>query len=334
MPTRVAVYGVGMIGQMFVREASRRKDLKIVAAVDVDPSKVGMDVGILSGVGRLGVLVSDDPDRALEEGRPDITVHATTSYLRAVYDQLATIVRHGVSVISTCEELTYPYLTEELSKLAEDLDREAKAHDATVLGAGVNPGFMMDMLPSILTAPCVSVRKVMVERVIDASKRRRTFMEKVGVGMTEEEFREAIGSGKITGHVGLAQSAALIARALGRRLERAEEGFQPVIAEREVESSGVRVPRGRVLGIRQEARCFVDGEERVVLRFQAYVGADERDVVEIDGIPAVRMTIRPCVHGDFGTVGVLMNYIPRVLEAEPGLKTVLDLPPAFSRLTS
>ncbi len=332
MPTRVAVYGVGMIGQLFVREASRRRDLRIVAAIDVDPSKVGADVGILSGVGRMGVVVSDDPDRALEEGRPEVVIHATSSYLRDVYGQLITAVRHGANVVSTCEELTYPYLTEEHSRLAEELDREAMDHGSTVLGAGVNPGFMMDLLPSVLTTPCISVRKVVVERVIDASKRRRTFMEKVGVGMTEEGFREAIERRKITGHVGLAQSAALIARALGRRLERAEEGFEPVLAEREVESSGVRVPRGCVLGIRQEARCFVDGEERVVLRFQAYVGADERDVVEIDGIPAVRMTIRPCVHGDFGTVGVLMNYIPRVLEAEPGLKTVLDILPAFSRM--
>ena len=334
MPTRVAVYGVGMIGRLFVREAQRRLDVEVVAAVDVDPSKVGEDVGVLSGVGRMGVVVSDDPDEALSKAMPDVVVHATSSYLRDVYGQLMGVVGHGVDVISTCEELTYPYLNEELSKMAERLDEEAKAHGSTVLGVGINPGFMMDLLPSILTTPCISVGKVFAERVIDASKRRRTFREKVGVGMTEQEFREAMERKRITGHVGLTQSMALIAKALGSRIDGVEESFEPVLAERDVEAYGVRVQRGRVLGIRQEARGLVGDEERVVLRFQAYVGAPEVDRVEIDGVPPVKMTIRPCVHGDLGTVGVLMNYIPRVLEAPPGLKTVLDLLPAFSKFVS
>ncbi len=227
---------------------------------------------------------------------------------------------------SSCEELTYPYVVDE--RLARKLDSFAKQRGSTVLGTGINPGFLMDALPIALTGPCLEVNKIKVVRRMNAGTRRVPFQRKIGAGMTPREFKRAIESGEISGHVGLKQSIAMIASALGWKLDRIEVGdVEPVMLGKTVQSDWVKVEPGKVAGLRQTARGIVDGKPLIELEFVAYIGCEEEyDLVEIDGIPKIASKISPCVHGDYGTAAMLINMVPKVINAPPGLYTMKDMP--------
>ncbi|MCS7096003.1 MAG: hypothetical protein N3F10_03335 [Candidatus Bathyarchaeota archaeon] len=323
---RVILCGVGDIGSAIAKHILNKKGLAIVGAVDVAREKVGKDLGeILNLDGRIGVAVQKDMESVLSEAEADVAIHSTTSYLRDAYPQLCKLVENHVNVISTCEELVYPYYVE--PELSEKLDALARKCDVTVLGAGINPGFLMDTLIIALTAVCQRIEHIEAVRVVDPAKRRLSFQRKVGVGLTVDEFKSKIASGHITGHVGLVQSLTMIADALCWSIESVvADEVKPVVAEEDLGSGGVRVKAGRVAGISQRASAIINGEEVISLIFQAYVGAEEYDAVTIRGVPAIQQRIQPCINGDLGTVGIITNLIPRVLYAPAGLLSMKDIP--------
>ena len=324
---RAVLYGAGSIGSSIARLLLIKEGIKIVGAIDAAPSKAGRDLGELIGAGEaLGVIVSDSPDRLLSEVKADIAVHATSSFLKDVCPQLAELVQHKVNVVSTCEELAYPYVSD--AKLAAELDELARTYGVTVLGTGINPGFLMDTLAIALTGVCQEVEHIKVERVIDAGKRRTPFQKKIGAGLTLEEFREQMEKKAITGHVGLKQSIAMIADALRWDLERIEVGsVEPVIAGDHVESSTLEVEIGQAAGLSQTALGIMNGGPVITLVFRAYTGADEEyDSISIEGTPSIHEKIKPCVHGDLATAAIVVNSIPKVMKATSGLKTMMDLP--------
>jgi 4-hydroxy-tetrahydrodipicolinate reductase len=235
-------------------------------------------------------------------------------------------VKHGVNVVSTCEELSYPYLTQ--PQLAKELDTLAKKHDTTVLGTGINPGFLMDALVITLTAPCQKIEKIEATRVMNAATRRLPFQKKIGAGLTKEEFQQKIQHKEITGHVGLEQSIAMIADALAWKLDRiVAEPVEPVIARKPARSKDIKVETGNAAGLRQKAKGLIKNKEVIVLDFQAYIGAEEEyDAVTIKGVPPINQKITPCVHGDVGTTSMIVNAIPKVINAPAGLYTMKDLP--------
>ncbi|MEM3616359.1 MAG: hypothetical protein QXJ31_00380 [Candidatus Bathyarchaeia archaeon] len=324
---KVVLYGVGAVGSLIAKSLLERKGVKIVGAIDVAKDKVSRDLGEVLGLNkRLSIMVSSDVDAVISETKPDIAVHATSSYLRETYPQIASIIKNGVSVISTCEELSYPYYSE--PKIAKELDRLAKKHDVTVLGTGINPGFLMDTLVIALTAACQRIDKIEAVRVMNAATRRLPFQKKIGAGLTVEEFKQKIEKGEITGHVGLEQSIAMIADALAWELDEiSAEPVEPMIAKELVQSDFIKVEAGKVAGLRQTAKGIMKGEEVIVLDFQAYIGAKEGyDAITITGVPTIKQKIQPCVHGDAGTVAIIINSIPKVLKAPAGLLTMKDLP--------
>jgi 4-hydroxy-tetrahydrodipicolinate reductase len=324
---KAILYGVGAVGSLIARALLEKKGLEIVGAVDIAEDKVGKDLGEVLGLGeKLGAKVYKNAEELFLDVKADIAVHATSSFLKQVYPQIASLIKHGVDVISTCEELAYPHYSN--PKIAEEIDRLAKKHDVTVLGTGINPGFLMDTLVITLTAVCQKIEKIEAVRVMNAATRRLPFQRKIGAGLTVEEFRQKIESGQITGHVGLEQSIAMIADALAWRLEKIRsEPVEPVIAENTVESDFIKVEAGKVAGLKQTARGFIGGREVIVLRFQAYIGAEEEyDAVTITGVPLVKQKIQPCIHGDLGTAAIVVNTIPKVLKAPAGLITMKDLP--------
>jgi len=329
----VVSFGVGVIGSLtakFILEEKQDR-LNLVGAYDIDPKKVGKDLGSVIGMGsRIGIKVSNDLDDVLADD-VDIAIHTTSSYLKGAYPQLESIIGHGVDTVSSCEELSYPYVVDK--QLSTKLDLLAKKHGVTVLGTGINPGFLMDALPIALTAPCKSIKKIRITRRMNAATRRIPFQKKVGAGMTKEEFRSAIRSHRISGHVGLEQSVSMLAAAIGWKLDRVEIGnVEPVLAETATNEGYVKIPAGRVAGVKQAARGFVEGKPLIELNFAAYVGSEaEYDQVQIDGTPQVNCRISPCVHGDHGTVAMLVNMAPKVVSSPPGLLTMKDmvLPSAF-----
>jgi hypothetical protein len=322
---QVVLYGVGAVGSMFARSLLEKDGVEIAGAIDVAKDKVGKDLGDVIGLGKkVGIKISNDTDATLSNIKADVAIHATSSFLKDTFPQITSIVKHGVNVISTCEELSYPYLTE--PKLAKELDTIAKKHDATVLGSGINPGFLMDVLVITLTAPCQEIEKIEATRVMNAAIRRVTFQKKIGAGLTTKEFEKKIRKKEITGHVGLEQSIAMIADALAWKLDKIiAESVEPVIAKKPVASKDILVDAGKVAGLKQKAKGIKGTKEVIILEFQAYIGAQEEyDAVTIKGVPPINQKISPCVHGDVGTIAMVLNAIPRVINAQAGLFTMKD----------
>ncbi len=314
-------FGLGSIGSGIARVVAARPDFQIVGAIDIDPAKAGADVGRVIGLDRdLGVKVSGDA-RALKK-KADVVLHSTSSDLEQVAAQLAAIVAAKHNVISTCEELAEPWSH---GKIAARLNALALKNKVSILGTGINPGYMMDTLPIMLTGLCQNVKGVKVSRIVDASERRAALQKKIGAGLTVSEF-DAQAARKEIRHVGLAESVSLIARALRWKLGRIEETIKPVVAQTLVRTEFIKVQPGRVTGARQVGYGIRNGERVIELDLQISVDAGESiDEVWLDGTPEIHSVIHG-VHGDICTAAVAANAIRRVIAAPPGLLTMVEVP--------
>jgi 4-hydroxy-tetrahydrodipicolinate reductase len=322
---RAVQFGCGPIGCAVAKLALQRPDIEVVGAVDIDKNKAGRDLGQLLGIGRdLGIIVSRDADAVLAGTKADVAFHQTGSSLRTVFPELTKILGHAVNVISTTEELAYPYRKQ--PELATELDGIAKKNAVTLLSTGVNPGFLMDTWPLAMTAVCHIVQRVKAVRIQDARTRRLPFQKKIGAGCTREEFQQRVEAGTIR-HVGLEESIAMIAAGLGWELDELRETIEPVVAKAPVQSDYITVQPGQVAGVRQVGRGFRNGEEVITLEFEASLGAPESyDAVYISGTPNLEVVIKGGTPGDIATAAMVANAAHRVVEAPPGLVTMKDLP--------
>jgi 2,4-diaminopentanoate dehydrogenase len=324
-PIRVLHYGLGPIGAAVVKQVAERRGFKIVGAVDIDPAKAGRDLGEVAGLGRaLRVKVSADAKKTIKATRPDVVVLCTLSSLKKVVPQMEEILKLKVPIVSTTEELAYP--TAANLKYARAIHAAAKKAKAAVLGTGVNPGFTMDALPITLTGVCERVDSIRVDRIQDARVRRLPFQQKIGTGLTREQFQKKVDDGSVR-HVGLAESVTMIADAMGWKLDRITDEIEPKIATSTVSSEFLAVDAGYVCGLVQNGIGYRDGTAVITLHMEAYLGAPESyDQVEIVGSPYIRSKIAGGVHGDVATASITVNSIPKVLEAPPGLHTMRDMP--------
>ena len=324
---KIVLYGIGAVGSLIAKFLLEKEGVEVVGAIDIAKDKVGKDLGEVLGLERkLGIKVSNDIDAVLSKAKADIVIHTTSSFLKDTFPQIASIIKNGVKVVSTCEELSYPYHTD--PELAKKIDALAKKYNTTILGTGINPGFLMDTLVITLTAPCQKIEKIEAVRIMNAATRRLPFQKKIGAGLTVKEFQKKIENKQITGHVGLEQSIAMIADALAWKLDKIiAEPVEPVIAKKPVESKHIKVKAREVAGLRQKAKGIMKNKEIIILDFQAYIGAEEEyDAITIYGVPNVKQKITPCVHGDIGTIAMVVNSIPKVINAPAGLFTMKDLP--------
>ena len=329
MAIRVLHMGLGPIGIAVVKQVASRKGFKIVGAVDIDEAKVGKDLGEVAGLEKtLKVAVSDRLKATIKETKPDVVALCTSSSLKKVMPQLEALIAAKVPIVSTTEELSYPYYSNK--KLAKAIDALARKHKVAVLGTGVNPGFVMDALPITLTGVCASVDSIRVDRIQDASSRRLPFQQKIGSGLTPEEFQARVEQGTVR-HVGLTESIAMIADSMGWKLDSITDEIQPKIAEKAVSSQFLAVKKGQVCGIIQDGVGYRDGKPIVTLHMEAYLGAPESfDAVTVAGSPALMMKIDGGVHGDVATASITVNSMPKVIDAPPGLHTMRSLPiPSF-----
>lgn len=329
--TNVIIYGCGVMGLRAAEILSKKKSFDIVGAIDIDPKLVGKDLGEVMEKGlALGVPVQSDPVELFDQVKADVVVLTTQSHLKEVYPQIDQCIRAHFNVVSTCEELSYPWKRE--PALARKIDDMAREKGVTVVGTGINPGYLMDTLPLILTAPCLEVQSIKVTRMMDSSKRRIPFQKKIGTGLSFESFRDKIDHKMITGHVGLLESINMIADGLGWKLdETVELPPEPVIADREVETGMGLVKPGDALGLVSVAYATVRGKKVITLEFNANAGiTEEYDEIVIEGIPNVHQRIIGGIHGDVGTVAVTVNTIPRAVKSEPGLILMKDLPPVIA----
>lgn len=323
---RVALVGLGPIGIEVGRALASRNGIELLGAADPAPDKAGQSLATLIGSPRGGEARVDASAAVLyarsapSRQSRDVVVLCTGSRLDSVTPQILEAVEAGMHVVSTCEELSYPELKS--AELGRRIDRKAKEHGVAVLGTGVNPGLVMDRLALAAAGACVKVEKIKVTRIVDAAKRRGPLRAKVGAGLSREEFEQGVAAKKL-GHVGLAESAAILAVGLGLPIDQITETIEPVLASRETDG----VPAGGVLGLHQVAVVRAEGEIKVELDLTMAVGvSDPSDRIEIAGDPPVNLVVSGGFHGDRATVGCVVNAIPFVIMASPGLQTVVTLP--------
>ena len=332
MPIRVLHVGLGPIGAAVVSQVATRPGFRAVGAVDVDPAKVGRDLGDVVGLDRkLRVKVGDDLRAVVKATKPDVAVLCTSSSLKKVWPQIEAVLKLKLPIVSTTEELAYPWWNQKT--LSKKIDAAAKKAKVAVVGTGVNPGFTMDALPITLTGVCRDVTAITVNRIQDARSRRLPFQQKIGCGLTTTEFQARVDAGTVR-HVGLTESIAMIAGALGWKLERVTDEIKPVVSKEGISSPLFIVAPGLVCGLIQDGIGYVGGKPIIKLHMEAYLGAPESyDSVDVAGTPYLSMTIAGGVHGDIATASITVNSIPKVLEAASGLHTMRSLPiPSWANL--
>jgi 4-hydroxy-tetrahydrodipicolinate reductase len=321
---RVIQYGLGPIGSAVARHIVERPGLELRGGVDVNPAKVGQDVGQIIGLDRpLGFAVAATLAQALAQTEAEVALHTTSSYFDLFKDQIVEILEAGLDIVSTAEELSFPWLAH--PQEAAQIDAVAKRVGKTVLGSGVNPGFLMDSLPLNLTAICQQVDRIEVTRVINASVRRGPFQAKIGAGMTVAAFEARMEAGRM-GHVGLPESMGMLFHTLGKKLSRYQSSIEPVVAGRLTKSDYYEVQPGQVKGLKQVARGYTEQGEFVTLTFIAALEMeDDGDTIKIEGRPDLEVKLKG-TNGDIATVAIAVNAIRRVKAAAPGLVTMRDLP--------
>src|ERR1700730_5650583 len=261
-----------------------KQALELIGAIDKDPAKAGRDLGEVVGAtdAPWGVVVSPHAATVLEKPL-DVIVPSTSSYLTSVMDQLLECIAAGCCIVSTCEELAYPFRKH--PELSQKLDAAAKEEGVALVGTGVNPGFVMDKLVLTLSAAAQRIDWLSAVRIVDASKRRLPLQKKIGAGMTPEEFRAQVAAGVIKHH-GLPEAIAMVADGLGFSLDNISETINPVIAEEEVKTEFLQVARGQAAGVHQVARGTVSGKEKIYMELKMCVGAKHAsDTIELKGEP-------------------------------------------------
>ncbi len=324
MRIKVAQFGVGPIGLETLKLAADKPWIAVIGAVDSDPLKIEKDLGRLTQTKSLrGRRVYRSLADLVAYQKPDVIFHTAVSKFDVAYEQIEPMVELGISVVSSYEEMLFPQLR--YPSWTAKLDTLCKKHGARVVGTGVNPGFVMDVLPVALTGVCREVRSVHVQRVVNASTRRASLQKKIGSGLPPAEFRRLFKQGK-AGHAGLQESLALIGHCLGWSVKNIRETGHAIIAGHRIRTEHVEVKKGQTCGLHQRAQGTVKGTVCLTLDLKMYLDApDPHDAVQIIGKPGLEVEINRGVDGDQATIAALVNTAPRLLKAKPGLLLMTDL---------
>ena len=329
---KVAIWGFGAMGSGIAKVLLRKKGVDIVGVCDIHPERVNRSIYDILGVeknGRPDVVVCSEIEKVVHDANCDICVLATDSFTRTAFDKIKYVVGQKVNVISTAEEMSYPKAQE--PELAAEIDRLAKANGVSVLGTGINPGLMMDLLAICLTGCMTDVESVTCRRVNSLSPFGPAVMEEQGVGLTVDAFNKGVADGTLAGHVGFAESVGMIAEALGWKVDKFEQQMKPIVTSVDRKSPYGFAAAGDVAGVNMTGQGYVDGEVKIDMIHPQQIepemeGTHTGDYIVLKGTPEVNMAIKPEVDGGIGTIAMVVNMIPHVINARPGLKTMLDLP--------
>lgn len=330
---RVMVWGIGAMGSGIIRNILKKKDIKLVGVLET--ARKELDGKPLKAIGIDSDLqIASDP-KIISDFDPDLIVIATTSFVPSVFPMIKVAVENSTNVITLAEEMSYPWV--DYPELSHRMDSLAKKHNVSILGTGINPGFVLDTLILSLSAVCLDVKRIKAQRINDLSPFGNEVMKTQGVGTSVEEFYEGIKSGKIVGHIGFRQSISMIADAFGWKIEKIEEEREPIVSKVYRETSYVKVKPGQVAGCRHIGRGIVNGEIKIELIHPQQIHPELEDVktgdfIQIEGDPNISMEIKPEIPGGKGTIAMAVNMIPKVIEARSGLLTMKDMQIPFGIL--
>ncbi|MCK9235617.1 MAG: 2,4-diaminopentanoate dehydrogenase [Acholeplasmataceae bacterium] len=329
-PIRVAIWGFGAMGQGMAEMLLTKRGVDIVGVCDHDPTLVGRTVqDVLTQTVESLIPVTDDIDLMLNEVDPDIVLLCTDSFVSGVYEKIKKLLEKNINVITIAEEMVFPFQSH--PALAKELDDLAKEKDVTVLGTGINPGFVMDFLAIALSGAMMDVEKMVITRKNSLNTFGLTVMEKYGIGETLEQYYERITNKQPIGHIGLNQSAHMIFSGVGLKPSKFEQQIEPILTQTKRKTKYATAKEGTLAGISLTGQGYIDEQLFLELHHPSQIepdaqGVQTEDSIYLEGKPNVNMTIRPEIDGGLGTIAVCVNMIPHVMNAKPGLKTMLDLP--------
>ena len=322
---KVAQFGLGPIGINAARLAASRQDLQLVGGIDIDPSLAGKSLAEVCGLeGKAGRIYRSFGEMLDNDIRPDVILHTAGSRAAVSLDQCRPMLEAGLAVVSSCEELLFPWHRAPVE--AEETDAICRRSGGRILGTGVNPGFVLDLLPVCLSGVCREVRGIRGQRVVNATTRRQPLQKKIGSGMDPGDFRLLWREGK-AGHAGFQESLLLIAHAMGWEMESVEENLEPVIAQRRIKTDHFDVQPGQTCGLHQIVEGRSHDGRRIHLDLKMYLEApDPHDFVQIEGDPTVSCRLENGVAGDIATVAALVNCVPRLVAAPAGVRLMTEIP--------
>ncbi len=329
---KVVIWGFGAMGRGMADMLLTKKGVEITGVCDLHPDLVGNSMfNALEEKqnDHPDVIVSNDIDSLLDKNNCDLVLLATDSYTRKAFPKMVKIMEAGINVISTAEEMAYPQAQE--PELAKELHKVAKDNGVTVLGTGINPGFIMDLLVVALTGVMTDVTHIEANRVNSLSPFGPAVMEEQGVGITLEEFNHGVETDTLAGHVGFAESVNMIADAIGVKLDKFQQQMAPIVTTIDRKSPYGFAKAGNVAGVNMTGQGIIDNEVFIDMKHPQQIepemeGTHTGDYINIKGTPNVHMAITPEIDGGIGTIAMCVNMIPHVLNAKPGLKTMIDLP--------
>lgn len=329
---KIVIWGFGAMGSGMAKMILKKKGFDIVGVCDAFDGFVGKSIFKLLNVENHqthDVKVKKNIEEILTKEKPDLVLLATDSFTRKAYDKIKKIVNHKINVISTAEEMAYPYDKE--PELSKKMDKLAKENGVTILGTGVNPGMMMDLLAICISGVMEDVGDMEISRVNSLSPFGKTVMEEQGVGLTVNEFESKLAAGDIAGHVGFIESTNMIADALGLKIKDFKQFMTPIITDVDRKSPYGFANKGNVCGV--DMRSFTKLENGHVINMihpqqiePELAGTNTGDYIKIKGKPEINLSNVPEVEGGIGTIAICVNMIPHVINSKPGLKTMIDLP--------
>jgi 2,4-diaminopentanoate dehydrogenase len=323
MAPRVALYGFGKVGQLAGELLARRDGVEVVAVIG--RSNAGRPARALVPELSEALVIQSDAATALERSEPDVVLHATVPSLEEALPQIMLALERDCSVISTCEELAFPWIVHR--RQAEQLDTAARQHGVAVLGTGVNPGYVFDALVLYAMSPRWRPSRVEVSRVTDASAFGDAVRGRLGLGTRLDQFRAMTADGQIRGHIGFRESMDLCAAALGTHLESFREWFEPMAAERDADG----VVAGSTAGFEQRAAGrTIEGlvfDFRITVHlWPGSLGLEVVDTIRVvDGDQRHELEVRPACAPVETAAAQLVNAIPHVLAAQAGLRSGAEM---------
>lgn len=328
---KVALWGFGAMGSGVARVLLQKEGVEITGVCDIHPQRVGRSIFDVLGIDqgeRKDVIIEDSIDKATLI-KPALCILATDSFTKKAFPKICQLIEKGINVISTAEQMSYPRAQE--PELADKMDRLAKEHGVTVLGTGINPGLMMDLLAICLSGCMTDVEHVTCKRVNSLSPFGPAVMEEQGVGLTVDRFNKGCADGTLAGHVGFAESVGMISEALGWNLTAFEQQMKPIVTTVDRKAPYGYAKAGDVAGVNMTGQGWVDGQLKIDMIHPQQIepemeGTHTGDYITLLGTPTVNMQIKPEVDGGIGTIAMCVNMIPHVINATAGLKTMLDLP--------
>jgi 2,4-diaminopentanoate dehydrogenase len=328
---KVIIWGFGAMGRGMAKMLLMKKGVEITGICDLNPAYKDQNFLDILEVKSDHPVVKIDTniDQVLGKQAADVVLLCTDSFVKGAFDKIKKVVSHKMNCISTAEEMAYPYANE--SELASQIDHIAKAFGVTVLGTGINPGFIMDLLVVALTGTMVDVEHIEAKRINSLSPFGPAVMHEQGVGISLGEYHKRIMDQSLAGHVGFKESVTMIADALGVKLDEFKQQMEPIVTTVDRKSPYGEAKAGTLAGINMTGQGLVDGSVFIDMYHPQQIepemeGTQTGDYINLKGTPNIHMSITPEVNGGIGTIAMCVNMIPHVINAKPGLKTMIDLP--------